>query len=436
MRGRSRRGFLKDIGFCGVSLGVFGTGTGLRSALLREESSASRERAAETFAAPPISREGFAQRLSRIRTEMRGSGLSYLLVTSVMNHAVRYLGFFDPDFQGRASGSPQLAAVLLPLEEEPILFLQTFTSANYLLPRARAASLIGDVRLVPGNGDRLLEVVVKELQADKLRTAKIGIAGGEIDWAVQMFLSRALPEATIQNANASLDRLRIVKDEEEVALLRCSAAIGDAAMRAVKKAVRPGQTDYEIYRVAESEMRRLGADEDTFVLLGIGPNQNPMLMESLNSRKINGGNVVVFEVLPYYRHYNTELAVTFSVGTVSARQKKAAAACEAAYRAGVEKIRPGRPTHEVVDAALDVFRAAGFDSFTHGSGHFIGLDNYEGPPLRDPELILEPGMVFSFHPNVVIPGEVKEEISGNLLVTPKGFENLSAYLPVGIRAAA
>jgi Xaa-Pro aminopeptidase len=42
-------------------------------------------------------------------------------------------------------------------------------------------------------------------------------------------------------------------------------------------------------------------------------------------------------------------------------------------------------------------------------------------------------MIFSFHPNVVIPEQVKEEICGILLVTDKGVENLSKYPPRGMR---
>jgi hypothetical protein len=42
-------------------------------------------------------------------------------------------------------------------------------------------------------------------------------------------------------------------------------------------------------------------------------------------------------------------------------------------------------------------------------------------------------MIFSFHPNIVIPGQVKEEICGILLVTDKAVENLSQYPPQGIR---
>ena len=97
------------------------------------------------------------------------------------------------------------------------------------------------------------------------------------------------------------------------------------------------------------------------------------------------------------------------------------------------EVKPGVPTSKVVDASLSAFRARGFDAFTHASGHFMGLDNYEGPSLHSPDTILEKGMVFSFHPNLVIPGQVKEEICGILLVTDKGVENLSKYPPQGVR---
>lgn len=422
----SRRRFVTGLALCGASLHLFPAAGG---AALREGGKGGRRAA---FAGPPISRGAFKKRLTKIRRQMRQRGLSCLLVSSVMNHAVRYLGFFDPDLQGRASGSPQLAVALLPLEGNPVFLLQTFTSADYLLPRARAASLVEDIRLVRGGHEQVLEAAVAQLREWKFASGPIGLAGGEIDWAAKLFLSNALPKLQMEDADSWLGRLRVVKEPEEIELMRRSAAIGDAGIRAVQRQLRPGLSDYELYALAEAEMRRQGADEDTFILMGLGPNENPMLMEGLAERRVEPDSVVIFEVLPYYRHYNTELAVTFQVGRASTAQKKAAEACQAAYEAGVEQIRPGVPTSQVVDAARKVFRKFGFSSFTHSAGHFIGLDNYEGPPFRLPDVLLEPGMVFSFHPNVVVPEKVKEQVCGLLLVTEKGVENLSTVKPRGM----
>jgi Xaa-Pro aminopeptidase len=364
---------------------------------------------------------------------MRADKLDCLLVSSVLNHAVRYLGFFDPELQGRGSGSSQLVSVLLPIEGDPVLFLQTFTAAGYMRPRAEASSHIKDIRLVGGDNQQVLQLVVDQIHSWKLDGGRLGLAGGEIDWAERLFFAQFLPRVNLVDANAMLSLLRIVKDAEEIELMRHSAAIGDTAMAEVERSIAPGVTDFELYARGQASMLSAGGEEDTFVLMGIGPNQNTMLMELLNGRRLSRGNVVVYETLPFYRLYNTELAVTFSLGPASAMQKRAADACQAAYEAGVAEARPGVPASKVVDASLAVFQAHGFDSFTHTPGHFIGLDNYEGPSLRSRDIVLETGMIFSFHPNVVIPEQVKEEICGILLVTDKGVENLSKYPPRGMR---
>jgi Xaa-Pro aminopeptidase len=364
---------------------------------------------------------------------MQQGGISCLLVSSVLNHAVRYLGFFDCELQGRGSGSPQLVSVLLPVDHDPILFLQTFTAAGYMRPRAQAGSYIEDIRLVGGDNQNVLRLVADQLRTWRLERERLGLAGGEIEWAERLFFAQELPNLRIVDANRLLAYLRIVKEPEEIDLIRQSAGIGDAAMLEVERHMAPGVTDFEIYSRGDADMRRAGAEEDSFVLMGIGPNPSAMLMEGLNGRKMRKGNVIVYETLPFYLLYNSELAVTFSLGPPNDMQKRAARACEAAYKSGVATTKPGVTGATVVEASLREFRANGFESFTHAPGHFIGLDNYEGPSLSSQDLMLEPGMVFSFHPNLVIPNQVKEEISGLILVTDKGAENLSRYPTHGIR---
>ena len=385
------------------------------------------------FPEPPISVPAFTKRIARIRDRMRSERLDCLVVSSVLNHAVRYFGFFDPELQGRGSGSPQLVSVLLPIEGDPVLFLQSFTAADYMRPRAQASSYIKDIRLVGGDNQQVLQLVADQIRSWKLESATLGLVGAELEWAERLFFSQSLPTLNLVDANSLINRLRIVKDAEEIELMKRSASIGDIAMREVEQHLADGMTDFQLYARGQAAMLSAGAEEDTFVLMGIGPNQNRMLMELLNGRRLRKGDVIVYEVLPFFRTYNTELAVTFSLKPLSTAQKRAADACQAAYDAGVAEARPGVTTSKVVEASLKAFRAYGFDSFTHTPGHFIGLDNYEGPSLRASDTVLEPGMIFSFHPNIVIPGQVKEEICGILLVTDKTVENLSQHPPQGIR---
>ena len=428
----SRRQLLGDMGKLGLTFGLLNGVLSAEPATFQHHGMPSAA-SLDPYITPPISRESFQKRIARIRGRMRQEDLSCLLVSSVLNHAVRYMGFFDSELQGRGSGSPQLVSALLPLEGEPVLYLQTFTAADYMLPRAKSACCIDDLRLVGGSNQQVLEQVAGQLRSWKLDHSRMGLAGDEIDWAERLYFSQALPKLDLVDANPLLNGLRIVKEPEEIELMRRSAALGDAAMAEVEKRLASGLTDYEIYAIGDYAMRRSGAEEDTFVLMGIGPNSNPMLMEGLNGRTLRKGDVVVYETLPYYRVYNTELAVTFSLGKPSEDQRSAAAACQAAFEAGLAEMKPGVHSAAVVDASLKEFHKHGWKSYTHTPGHFIGLDNYEGPPLHSPNLVLQPGMVFSFHPNVVVANEVKEEISAIVLVTEKGVERLTNYRPEGIR---
>lgn len=424
---RNRRQLFAD-------LGKFGIAYGMLSQISFADSTAGQARSSSgPFVHPPISRSAFGQRIARIRQKMHQQELSCLLVSSVLNHAVRYIGFFDCGLQGEPSGAPQLVSVLLPLEHDPVVYLQTFTAADYMLPRAKAASYIDDLRLVGGDNRQVLDLIANQLRGWKLESARIGLAGGEIDWAERLFFGETLPKMELIDANPLLDGLRIVKDREEIALMRESAALADAAMLEVEKHIASGVTDGEIYGLGEYSMLRSGADEDTQVLMGIGPSANAMLMDPLNGRRLKKGDILIYEALPFYRLYNTEVAATFALGKPSDRQWSAAEACEAAYQAGLSEMKPGIRTAKVVESSLKAFQEHGWKSYTHTPGHFVGLDNYEGPPLRHPDLLLEPGMVLSFHPNVVVANEVKETVCAMFLVTDSGVERISKYEPRGIR---
>ena len=127
---------------------------------------------------------------------MRADKIDCLLVSSVLNHAVRYLGFFDPELQGRGSGSSQLVSVLLPIEGDPVVFLQPLPPRNTCVRRAEASSYIKDIRLVGGDNQQVLQQVADQIRAWKLDGGRLGLAGGEIDWAERLFFSASLPHRT------------------------------------------------------------------------------------------------------------------------------------------------------------------------------------------------------------------------------------------------
>jgi Xaa-Pro aminopeptidase len=374
----------------------------------------------DVLATPPISSADFAERLERIRSAMRERGYEACVVASAREHAVRYLGVYDAEMPSRPYGFPQIAIVLLPLEAEPVVFFRTF---GFLETRIRAASLVDDVRIVEGTELDTLDALATELVHLGLADGSICLAGGELDWALAPLLAERLSQATLITDAAWLHALRVVKEPAEVELIRRSQLIADIGLAAAVRFLEPGQSDFSVYAAALAAMIAAGADENSFGLIGVAAGPDTELAEPLHGITYGRDDVVVYEALPFYRMYNTELMGAVALGGVSNEQKDASAVCDETLNTLELLLGPGRSTAELAAHCAEHLQAYGGP--THEPGHFLGLDNYEGPGLAN-DTILQPRMVLTLHPNVVVPHGPKAISHGVYLVTEDGADNLSS----------
>ena len=97
---------------------------------------------------------------------------------------------------------------------------------------------------------------------------------------------------------------------------------------------------------------------------------------------------------------------------------------QSAQRTGVDTVRPGVTAGSVDVATRAPIEAAGYGaSFTHRTGHGIGLDGHEPPwILAGDPTVLEPGMAFSVEPGIYLAGRFGARIEDIVLVTADGVE--------------
>jgi Xaa-Pro aminopeptidase len=229
-----------------------------------------------------------------------------------------------------------------------------------------------------------------------------------------------------------VEKLRMVKDEVEIALIRQAVAIAERAFAAFRAVLRPGDCEKDLADALEGLVRRCGGLTCSFPpIVAVGeraalPHCPP------TSRRVSESGLLLVDwgaVGPTgYRSDLTRVLPTHTTrSSMDDRLPGIHATVLRAQQAAFRAVRPGAVAKDIDAAARSVIEQAGHGPhFNHGLGHGIGLQVHEAPSVRAlSEARLEPGMVFTLEPGIYLPGWGGVRIEDDVLVTPGGAELLS-----------
>ena len=327
-----------------------------------------------------------ADRLARLRSSMADHGLDAMFVSSDENRA------YFSGFRGSAG-------YLWVTRDDAMLA----TDFRYTEQAAQQAPDFRIVRITGGN--RWFEEAVASSGA-----RKIGIEDGSMTVSLFNTLLAQLKE-TLNNpelvpTGPMANRLRAVKDAEELAMLVTAIELADGAVEAVGARLRPGMTEREVAWDIERTMRDLGADGISFnTIVGSGPN-GAKAHHSPTERMLEAGDGVVIDTGALYQGYCSDITRTFVLGEASGQFRKVYDIVLAAQETAEAAATAGMTGAEVDGLARSVITEAGYgDDFGHSLGHGIGLAVHElpgvGPNSHEP---IEDGMVFSVEPGIYLTG--------------------------------
>ncbi|OYP38195.1 M24 family metallopeptidase [Rhodopirellula sp. MGV] len=228
-------------------------------------------------------------------------------------------------------------------------------------------------------------------------------------------------------------RQRMIKDTEEIEVLRSSIRINERALQSVLAKLGPDWTEMEVAYELESTIRRLGATGFSFnPIIGAGPG-GAKPHYSPDHTVIGDHPTLLVDWGTNLGGYASDLTRCFHFGNPPAKFESAYQAVLDSQLAAIEAIRPGASARDVDQAARLVLKKAGLDEyFVHGLGHGVGLQIHESPRLSGvSEDILQPGMVITVEPGVYFEGEFGIRIEDDVLVTDEGNEVLSGF-PKGL----
>lgn len=227
-------------------------------------------------------------------------------------------------------------------------------------------------------------------------------------------------------AGGLVERLRRVKDSEELAAIGEASKLADEVWLWAAERGFAGRSEREVARAAEARIRELGGDPSFPAIVAAGPN-GALPHAEPGEREIGRGELVVFDMGAKLDGYCSDGTRTYATGEPGERGRGVYEVVLEAQLASLAAIRAGIKGEDVDKVAREAIGAAGHgERFGHGLGHGVGLELHEGPRLSPrSDDVLAPGEVVTVEPGIYLPGELGVRIEDLVVVTADGLENLS-----------
>ncbi len=274
------------------------------------------------------------------------------------------------------------------------------------------------------------------------------------------------PPASIIDPATILHEMRLIKTDDEIALMRRSAEIAGEAHREAMRAVRPGLNEYEIEALVEYVFRKRGATAPAYTTI-VGGGANATVLHYIeNNSTLRDGDLLLIDAGAEYEGYASDITRTFPVnGRFSEAQRdiynlvlKAQEECIRLVRPGVTMDDLNKRSVEILtegmlglgllkgDAAKLIEEEKYKQFYMHRVGHYLGMDVHDvGRYHTDAQESrpLEPGICLTIEPGIYVAEYVAEatadapdkyrgigvRIEDDVLVTHEGCEVLTSSAP-------
>ncbi len=375
------------------------------------------------------------ERLARIKALLKQSAMGALLCFDMNN--VRYItathiGTWAQDKINRFT--------LLPQDDEPILWDFGSAARHHQLyspwlgegrSRAGISMLRGAMAPEMGRAEDVARKIKIELEERGLVREPIGVDVVELP----VLFALQNEGLNIVDGQQLMSEARVIKTQDEIALLTHAAAQVDAAYDELYRAMKPGMRENEAVGLVSKVLYDLGSEyvEAVNAISGERCNPHPHVF---SDRMLRPGDPVYYDILQSYMGYRTCYYRCFTIGYASSAMVDAYKRCRDYLDAAIELVRPGRTTGEIA-AVWPKAEEFGFPNeescFALQYGHGVGLAIWEKPVISrlvslDHPYEIKPGMVFAletYWPSS--DGWSAARIEEEIVVTETGHEVITRF---------
>jgi len=330
--------------------------------------------------------------------------------------------FEDPTFNGHMMNLPD-ALLIVPVDDEPVLMLtwERLRDMGHIDVRK-------DVAFFAEFPDRLIPY---------LKDRRVGYGQSCAPFLLSQ-IRQINPEIPAVDAEEYGTRLRVIKDESEIARLRRVASFTDDVMADIVEILRPGISSREV----EDAMIAV-AREGQLLDLPFPPTARYVNTGSPESEDIAGhsetaplrpGTSIGFDFGYVIDGYSSDYGRSFYSGPAPREIADAYRALQEGQLLMIDRIKPGEAMDFTFDTVFSVMEAHGLSKYLmkYGDfglmGHQIGIDVHEHPWIHsDQKTVFEPGMVMCVEPKLWWPGNCFMRVEDMVLVTETGSESLTVF---------
>lgn len=342
-------------------------------------------------------------KLNELREQVQQKELDGLLITSPFNR--RYM----TNFTGTAG-------VALITQTDAILI----TDFRYV---EQANTQATDFSIVEHTG-----TIEKEIakQINKLQIKRLGFEEDHLTYA-QFKLYEKEFHTSLIGVTDVIESLRLIKTDEEIAILQKAAKIADDAFEHILSYIKPGVREIEVANELEFFMRKQGAASSSFDIIVASGVRSALPHGVASDKHLAQGELVTMDYGALYGGYCSDITRTVAIGDINETLIDIYETVLEAQEKGVKGVRPNMTGKEADDLTRNHIEEKGYgEYFGHSTGHGIGLEVHEGPGLSPrSNTILQKNMVVTVEPGIYIPNVGGCRIEDDIVLTDTGNKLLT-----------
>ena len=370
-----------------------------------------------------ISTQELERRWALARETMREHKVDYLLMRNDEEFVGGYVKWFS-DFSARHSYP---FTVIFPAEDEMTLINCGPKAPGDPFPPQWAVRGVKQRLSAPYFASAHYthtydaELAVKVLKEKK--KAVVGLVGKSyIPINFYEYLVKHLPEVKFVDMTDPIDQLKSVKSEEELDLIKATAALQDVAIAHVKKTIKPGLRDFEILAEAQYSVVKQGSERQLILACSAPKGELASFQfRHFQNRVIREGDQfsLLIEVNGPGGFY-AEISRTFSLGHPSQELVDACAFAVEAQKHTLNLLKPGAAPKDILASHNEFLAQHGYKPELRLYAHGQGYDLVERPFLLDDETMpIKAGMNLTVHP-AAVTDTVWTNLCDNYIIGPDG----------------